>query len=116
MPCTGVFVRTSVNTLNGATHPIAQLMNAVFVLVCPCTPPRRMNNATSHPVLLAMRCICLASPRIRLNTFGPHAWSAKIVTAVAMPLFEMLPLASVTCWVMISGGDEREGLGRHYES
>lgn len=32
LPSTGVFVRTSVNLSNGATHPISQFMNAVLVL------------------------------------------------------------------------------------
>eukprot|EP01052_Picozoa_sp_SAG31_P023453 SAG31_NODE_1934_length_6875_cov_2.868506_3_plen_401_part_00 len=57
LPSTGVFVRTSVNLTNGATHPISQLINAIMVL---------------------------------------------IVTAVAMPLFELLPLASVAAVLCIS--------------
>eukprot|EP00457_Paulinella_chromatophora_P004079 gb/GEZN01004089.1/.p1 GENE.gb/GEZN01004089.1/~~gb/GEZN01004089.1/.p1 ORF type:complete len:608 (-),score=97.22 gb/GEZN01004089.1/:207-1772(-) len=33
MPCTGVFVRTSINMDLGATHRLAQFMNACFVLL-----------------------------------------------------------------------------------
>jgi SulP family sulfate permease len=33
LPCTGVFVRTNVNLMNGATHPLSQFMNAVMVLI-----------------------------------------------------------------------------------
>jgi len=33
MPATGVFVRTSIAQLNGATHPLAQLINAVIILL-----------------------------------------------------------------------------------
>eukprot|EP01048_Picozoa_sp_COSAG05_P019532 COSAG05_NODE_3084_length_2337_cov_1.582663_1_plen_436_part_10 len=57
MPCTGVFVRTSVNQLNGSTHPISQFMNAIIVL---------------------------------------------LVTAVSMPIFERLPLASVAAVLVTS--------------
>ncbi|EKX48565.1 hypothetical protein GUITHDRAFT_136674 [Guillardia theta CCMP2712] len=33
LPPTGVFVRTSVNQLNGATHVLSQWMNAIFVMI-----------------------------------------------------------------------------------
>jgi len=56
IPCTGVFVRTSINIDLGATHRIAQFMNAIFVV---------------------------------------------IVAALAMPVFEHLPLPSIAAvlWV-----------------
>jgi len=62
MPATGVFVRTSVNQLNGATHPLAQLINAVIVLLITAL---LMGTTLQHPT---KRCNTLQHTSTRCNT------------------------------------------------
>jgi SulP family sulfate permease len=73
LPCSGVFVRTNLNMMSGATHQLSQFMNAVMVLIVTAVAMPVFSYVTGCDVII----ICVfkmesqaVSMRIRLVNYG----------------------------------------------
>ena len=71
LPPTGVFVRTSVNQLNGASHGVSQAMNALLVLVVTASA---MPVFSYLPLASVAAVLVLSAVRMVPVDFMKHLW------------------------------------------